>query len=124
LDFLFVRPPEQGWGLFDAVGPPIAAEVLKLSAKRSPAMLSASYRTLIKSKNPWNDRSENASQGKVTRMCHDASLGSGPSSIPTPCPSWGRATAERGVSVLQGDSSAKRSPVTPNRAKDVVGLTS
>jgi hypothetical protein len=48
------------------VGPPIAAEVLKLSAKRSPAMHLASDGTLIKSKNRRNDQPENASQSKVT----------------------------------------------------------
>jgi hypothetical protein len=37
------------------VGPPIAAEVSKLSVKRSPAMLLASDGSLIKLKSPRND---------------------------------------------------------------------
>ena len=56
---------------------------------------------MIKSKNPWNDRPENASQSKVTRWCHGPSLGSGPSHTTTQQPGWGRATAERGVLVLE-----------------------
>jgi hypothetical protein len=43
---------------------------------------------MIKLKNPWNDRPENASQSKVTRA-DGASLGSGPSPTPTTQPKLG-----------------------------------
>jgi hypothetical protein len=87
--------PARFWFVLKGKNLPVFGKTLPFPGRSmiAPAVRRPLPGTLIKSKNPWNDQAENASQSKVTRWCHAPSLGSGPSHTTTQQPGWGRATA-------------------------------